>query len=81
MSSRLQVLLPDEEMDAIRRQAENESLSVGEYVRRALREAEGRRPQRSAESKLALIREAAKYNGPTCDIEQMNREIEQGYLS
>ena len=80
MSSRLQVLLPDEEMDAIRRQAENECLSVGEYVRRALREAERRRPHHSAAAKLAAIREAVKFSAPTADIDQMNREIEQGYL-
>ncbi len=38
-------------------------------------------PERSVAAKLAAIREAAKFCGPTGDIDQMNREIEQGYLS
>ncbi len=80
MSKRLQVLVPDEEMEAIQRQAENERLSVGAYVRRALREAESRRPTRSVPAKLAVMAEAAKYSYPTADVEEMNREIARGYL-
>ncbi|MBI3473947.1 MAG: ribbon-helix-helix protein, CopG family [Candidatus Solibacter usitatus] len=79
MSKRLQVLIPDEEMETIRRQAKNERLSVGEYVRRALREVESRRPARNPAAKLTSIREAVRCSFPTADIEQMNREIERGY--
>jgi hypothetical protein len=81
VSKRLQVLMPDEEMEAIRRQANNEQLSVGEYVRRALKEVESRRPTKSASAKLALVRDAANCSFPTADIEQMEREIELGYQS
>jgi hypothetical protein len=79
MSKRLQVLLPDEEMEAIRKQAEMEKLSVGEYVRRALREPDLRRPSRSASAKLSSIRDAVVQSFPTADIELMNREIQEGY--
>jgi hypothetical protein len=79
MSKRLQVLLPDDEMDSIQRQAQIEDLTVGEYVRRALREAESQRPTRSPAAKLASIREAVTGAFPTGDIEEMNREIERGY--
>jgi hypothetical protein len=81
MSKRLQVLIPDEEMDAIRRQAANEHLTVGEYVRRTLKEVESRRPVRGAEAKLACVRDAARLSFPTADIEQMEREIDLGYQS
>jgi hypothetical protein len=81
MSKRLQVLIPDKEMKALQRQAQNENLTVGEYVRRALREVESRRSTKSPAAKLASIREAAQRSFPTADIEEMNREIERGYRS
>ncbi len=81
MSKRLQVILPDEEMETIRRQAKNEGLTVGEYVRRALREVESRRPSKNPAAKLVSIREAVKYSFPTACPEEMNREIERGYQS
>jgi hypothetical protein len=79
MSKRLQVLIPDEEMVAIRRLARSEQLTVGEWVRRTLREARTRKPVIDRETKLKAIREAAQYSFPTADIEQMLREIERGY--
>jgi hypothetical protein len=79
MSKRLQVLIADEEMESIQRQAKSENLTVGEYVRQALREVESRRPARSSSAKLASVREAANCAFPTADIEKMNREIERGY--
>jgi Ribbon-helix-helix protein, copG family len=81
MSKRLQVLLPDEEMQLIQEAAAAEHVSVGEWVRRSLRDQRSRAPARSLEEKLRAIREASKLDLPTCDIEQMNSEIEQGYLS
>lgn len=80
MSKRLQVLLPEAEFDEIRKFAQGHRLSVGEWVRQALREARERQPRRDKESKLRAIREAAKLNHPTADIDQMLAEIERGYL-
>ena len=81
MSNRLQVILSGEEMATLRKHAETEDLSIGEYVRRVLREAALRHPSRKASTKLASIREAALHAFPTGDIDQMNREIQQGYRS
>lgn len=81
MSKRLQVLLPDEEMAAIQSIAKREHVPVGEWVRRTLREAREQKSMKDPEVKLRAIREAAKYSFPTADIEQMNEEIERGYLS
>ena len=81
MSKRLQVLLPDQEMAEIQRFARRERVTVGEWVRRVLREARSRRPVSEPETKLKAIRRAAEYSFPTCEIDQMLKEIEQGYQS
>ncbi len=79
MSKRLQVLLPDQELAEIQRLARRGRLAVGEWVRRALREARSRQPVNDSEVKLKSIRHAVEYSFPTADMEQMLREIEQGY--
>jgi hypothetical protein len=79
MSKRLQVLLPDQEMSEIQRLARRERLTVGEWVRRALREARSRQPIHDPAVKLKAVRTAAGYSFPTAEIDQMLREIERGY--
>ncbi len=81
MSKRLQVLLADDEMSDIQLLARREHVSVGEWVRRTLREARSQQSVRDPAAKLAAIRRAAEYSFPTADIDQMLREIEQGYQS
>jgi len=60
MSKRLQVLLPDQEMVEIQRFARREKITVGEWVRRVLREARQlkpiQRPGSQAQSPAALRR-------------------------
>jgi hypothetical protein len=79
MSKRLQVLLPEREMSEIQRLAKREGLTVGEWVRRTLREARAGRPVIEPETKLKAVRQGAKYSFPTADLEQMVSEIELGY--
>lgn len=79
MSKRLQVLLPDQEMSEIQRLARREKMAVGEWVRRALREARSRKPVNGPEAKLRAIRQGVKYSFPTADVPQMLEEIERGY--
>ena len=79
MSKRLQVLLADQEMSEIRLLAKRERVTVGEWVRRTLREARARRPVSEPETKLRAVRRGAEYSFPTADLDQMLREIEQGY--
>jgi len=80
MSKRLQVLLPDQEMSEIRRLARRERLTVGEWVRRVLRDARSSKSMMEPETKLSAVRRAAEYSFPTADVEQMLSEIERGYL-
>ena len=79
MSKRLQVLLPDQEMTDIQRLARRERLTVGEWVRRALRGARAQKPVNDSEVKLKAVRRAAELSFPSADIEQMLSEIERGY--
>jgi hypothetical protein len=79
MSKRLQVLLPDSEMSDIQRLARRERLTVGEWVRRVLRDARASRPVIDPETKLKAVRRDAQYSFPTADLEQMPSEIERGY--
>jgi hypothetical protein len=79
MSKRLQVLLEEDELRDIQQAAQQERLTVAEWVRQALREVRRQRPQASLERKLAAIRKASGYAAPTADIDQMLAEIEQGY--
>ena len=66
-------------MEEIRRLARRERLTVGEWVRRMLREARSRQPVHEPQLKLKAVRKAAKYSFPTADVEQMLAEIERGY--
>ena len=79
MSKRLQVVIPDPEMSDILRLAKRERLTVGEWVRRALRDARAARPVIDPETKLKAVRRGAQYSFPTSDVEQMLSEIERGY--
>ena len=72
-------MIPDSEMSDIQRLARRESLTVGEWVRRTLRDARASRPVVDPETKLKAVRRGAKYSFPTADIEQMLSEIERGY--
>lgn len=81
MSKRLQVIVDEEELVAIQKMAEQQKISVAEWVRRALRNARQTQPSKDANRKLEAIRSAARYDFPTADIDQMLGEIESGYGS
>lgn len=66
-------------MSDIRRLAKREHLTVGEWVRRVLREARSGRSRIEPEAKLKSIRKAVQHSFPAADIDQMLKEIERGY--
>lgn len=80
MSKRLQVLLEPKEYRTFQQIAREAGLSLGEWVRQALRKFLEDKPKKTPQEKLAAIRRASQYNFPTADIEQMLAEIEKGYL-
>jgi len=79
MSKRLQVLMRDSDFLALKRHAANLKLTVGEWVRQTLFKTIKQTSSRSPEEKLREIRRAIQCHFPTSDIDQMLREIEQGY--
>jgi hypothetical protein len=80
MSKRLQVLFDEPEWKDIRRTARSQRMTVAEWVRQALRAARQERSAKDPHAKIAAIRSAMRHAHPTADIDQMNAEIERGYL-
>lgn len=67
MTTRLQVLFPDDEIAAIRAAAASERVPVATWVRRVLREAiavDGPAPISANRERSALVREAARHRYP-----------------
>ncbi len=79
MSKRLQVILDDKEMRDIQRTAKRQQVTVAEWVRRALRAAHRQVPMTDAKKKLGVVGTAARHDFPTGDVNQILREIDQGY--
>ncbi len=79
MSKRLQVILTEGEYQDLRSLAENEGLTISEWVRQTVRRARRQRSAGDVEQRLTAIRTAARHSFPTADVDQMLREIERGY--
>lgn len=79
MSIRLQVVLGEEEMAAIREDARRHGVTVSEWVRRALRDSRHQSASGEPDRKLAAVRAAIRHSFPTGDIKQVLSEIEKGY--
>lgn len=76
MSYRLQVLIPKELDDRIRKEAQRQRISKGAWVRRAIEESlQG--PQQSRRKSSAVDR-LARLSAPTADIDQMIAETQHG---
>ncbi len=81
MSIRLQVLLDEEELQAMREYALEQGMTLSEWVRQTLRKAMHLRPGDDVDGKLDCVRSAIRHEFPTADIDQMLSEIEEGYGS
>ncbi len=81
MTKRLQLRIGEVQLEEVRHAAEIEGMTVSEWVRRTLHRASQRFASSSRDSKLAAIQRASSYAFPTGDIDQMLREIGNGYLS
>lgn len=73
------MLLPDAEMEEIRKLASRKQLAVGEWVRRALRAARSQRASLEPQLKLKSVRQAAEHTFPTAGITQMLEEVGHGF--
>ena len=75
MSHRLQVLIPEDLDMQLRKAAQRNRVSKGEWVRRALRQSVIPAKTGKASDPVARL---ASLNAPTGNIEQMLSEIESG---
>jgi hypothetical protein len=82
MSKRLQVVLPNHELEGYSRSAQADGMTLSEWVRQALRVAERERSTAEVDGKLALVRRAVagESQGREVDIETMLEQTEAGRL-
>jgi hypothetical protein len=78
MSTRLQVVIEEEEARELKRRARAEGLTLSDWVRRVLREAAARRSGPTPAARLDAIDRALRCAHPTADIDEMLAEIERG---
>ena len=81
MSIRLQVLLDEEELEEIRRRAEEEYMTVSAWVRRALEHEKRERPSTAVRKKLELLHAASRHDFPAGDYAEMAADISRSYLA
>lgn len=75
MSTRLQVVMDEAELDAYRRCAKREGKTLSEWVRDVLRRAKRARREPSPEEKLAALDRALELGDPTANLEEMLEEM------
>ena len=78
MSTRLQVVIDEEEVRALKRRASAEGLTLSEWIRRVLRRAVAEGGAPSSAARLRAIDRALRCGHPTGDIDEMLAEIEHG---
>ncbi len=78
MSKRLHIIMQDEEVDALRRCAEREGLTLSEWARRALRRAQRSQKGLTSDQKLKALDRALQCGHPTADIDEILVSIQKG---
>jgi hypothetical protein len=79
MSKRLQVILPDDEYDAVADAAQRQGKPVAQLVRDSLRRTlSEEKAERDPQARIAAVLRFARFAGPTGDIDQILEEIERG---
>jgi len=80
MSTRLQILLDDNDLSEVKELAMEENLTVSAWVRRAIKHEKKERPGTAARKKLEVILNFSKYDFPISDYKDITAEIDSGYL-
>ena len=78
MSTRLQIVMSEDEVASMRQVARRAGLTVSEWARRALRAARNAQAVPSPAGKLEALDRALSCNHPTGDIDEMLADIERG---
>jgi hypothetical protein len=79
MSKRLQVVLSDDEYDAVADAAQRQRKPVAHIVRDSLRRTLAEeKAAMDPQARIAAVLRFARFSGPTGDIDQILEEIERG---
>lgn len=78
MSTRLQIVMTEEEAEGFRRSAARTGLTLSEWARRALRRAQKAQASKGPEDKLRALERALTRGHPTADVAEMLADIEKG---
>ena len=71
--------MPEDEWQRFESLARENRLSLGDWVRKTLREAADDFSNSSAEQKREALTRATQFSFPVGDVEVLNQEIDQGY--
>ena len=78
MSTRLQIVIDETEARRFKRAAQRAGLTLSEWARVAMREAQKKRVGPSPEQRISALDRALQCAHPTADIEQMLKDIDKG---
>ena len=78
MSKRLQVVMPDDEYQAVERAAHRRGKPLSQLVRDSLRRTVSEQEEVDPEHRIAAILRFARFNGPTGDMVEVLADIERG---
>jgi hypothetical protein len=78
MSKRLQIVMPDDEFQALADAAQRQGMPVSKLVRDSVRRTLTERADDQPEKRIAAVLRFARFNGPVADIDQILDEIERG---
>jgi hypothetical protein len=78
MSKRLQVVMPEDEYEAVQRVARRRGKRLSELVRESLRRTTAEEVDEDPERRIAAVLRFARYSGPTGEIDDILAGIERG---
>ena len=78
MSTRLQIIVSEEEIEELRKCADREGVTLSEWARRALRRARASQLGPTPELKLKVLEQALQRGHPTSNMDEMLDDIERG---
>jgi hypothetical protein len=78
VSKRLQIVMPEAEIEALRKSARKEGLTLSEWARKALKKARQAQKGPTPEGKLKALVRALECDHPTADIDDILTSIERG---
>ncbi len=78
MSKKLQIVMPEGELDALRKAARKEGLTLSEWARRVLKLAQQAQGGPTRDQKLRALHRALECEHPTADMGDVLASIERG---